>query len=85
MKLQQVNFSIRVRIPVADIDRPSAGITFRQAGVILRSAFKGALRKGKLDVTLWDSYGQCLAHYDCDPKPFKKQTVRSCFDNPLGR
>jgi len=81
--MNQLNFSIRVRVPVIDMDR--AKISQRKVMAILRSAFKGALRDGSLDVTMWDSYGQCLAHWDSDPRPYRKQTLTSCFKNPLSR
>ncbi len=83
--MKQLNFSIRVRVPLADFDRPSARINQRNVKAILRGAFKGALRGGIYDVTMWDSYGVCLAHWSCDPQPYKKQTLQSCFSNPLGR
>ncbi len=84
--MNQLNFSIRVRVPVIDMDRTSANIKQREVMAILRGAFKGAMRKGNRDVTLWDSYGHCLAHYCSEPKPTdKKQTIASCFKNPLGR
>jgi hypothetical protein len=81
----QFNFSIRVRVPNIDSDRLSAQITQRKAKVILRNCFKAAMRDGSLDVTMWDLNGTCTAHYSADPQPYRKQTLTSCFNNPLGR
>ena len=80
--MNQLCFSVRVRVPLIDSDRLSAQIRQREVMAILRSTLKGAVRKGARDVTLWDSYGQCLAHWDAqDPK----QTVRKAFQEPFGK
>ncbi len=81
--MNQLNFSVRVRVRVSDSDRLSAEIKQREVMAILRAAFKGALRNRARDVTLWDSYGQCLAHFDADST--HKQTLTSCFNEPLAR
>ncbi len=83
--MKQLNFSIRVRVPEIDSDRPSAKITQREVKAILRRAFEGAVRGGKYDVTLFDAAGTAHAHWDSDPTPYRKQTTASCFRHPLGR
>lgn len=80
--MNQLNFTVRVRVPLIDSDQTSAHIKQREVMAILRSTLKGAVRKGARDVTLWDSYGQLLAHWDSqDPK----QTVAKAFRAPLGK
>ncbi len=81
--MNQLNFSVRVRVRVSDSDRLIAEIKQREVMAILRSAFKGALRNRERDVTVWDSYGQLLAHFDADST--EKQTLKSCFEEPLGK
>lgn len=81
--MNQLNFSVRVKVRVSDSDRLSAEIKQREVMAILRAAFKGAIRNGARDVTLWDSYGQCLAHWDAEST--EKQTLASCFNQPLGK
>jgi hypothetical protein len=81
--MNQFNFSIRVRVPNIDSDR--VRIPQRKVKAILRKTFEAAVRDGSLDVTMWDLNGTCMAHYAADPRPYKKQTITSCFNNPLGR
>ena len=81
--MQQLIFSIRVRCDPDD----TRTITKSEAKAILRGAFNGAFRGGRQarDVTLWDSQNHCIAHWDHDPQPYRKQTIASCFNHPLGR
>ena len=72
-------------VPVIDFDRTSAKISQRKVKAILRKTFEAAVRGGEHDVTLWDDYGNCLAHWSCDPQPYRKQTTASCFSHPLSR